>query len=92
VKEALERFKVASTGRWAISVRTYVLTVPFAVMMNMERENLLNPGNTSRSFAICMAGELASWLFLFMAHATLLKHRRERQQRFSKCLFVWFGA
>ena len=92
MKEALERFKVASTGRWAISVRTYILVVPFAIAINMERENLLNPGNASRSFIICMAGELASWLFLFVSHATLLKHRRERQQRFSKCLFVWFGA
>jgi len=92
VKEALERFKVASTGRWAISARTYVLTVPFAILMNMERENQLNPGNASRSIAICMAGELASWLFLFISHTTLLKHRRERQQRFSKCVFVWFGA
>ena len=92
MKEALNRFKVASTGRWAISVRTYVLTVPFAILMNVERENLLNPGNNSRSLAICMAGELASWLFLFIAQATLLKHRRERQQRFSKCVFVWFGA
>jgi hypothetical protein len=92
VKEALERFKVASTGRWAISVRTYVLTVPIAIAMNLESENLLNPGNASRSIAICMAGELASWLFLFISHTTLLKHRRERQQRISKCLFVWFGA
>ena len=92
MKEALERFKVASTGRWAISVRTYILTVPIAIAMNLERENLLNPGNASRSIAICMAGELASWLFLFISHTTLLKHRRERQQRFSKCLFVWFGA
>jgi hypothetical protein len=92
VKEALESFKVASTGRWAVSIRTYVLTVPFAILMNVERENILNPGNVSRSIAICMAGELVSWLYLFIAQATLLKHRRVRQQRLSKCLFVWFSA
>jgi len=92
MKEAFNKFRVASTGRWAISLRTYVLTVPFAILMNVERENLLNPGNAARSFAICMAGELASWLFLFIAHMTLLKDRRKHQQSFFKCLSVWFGA
>lgn len=92
MKEALERFKVASTGRWAVSVRVYMLTVPFAVLINMERENILNPGNATRSFAICMAGEFASYLYIFIAQATLLKHRRVRQQRLLTCLFVWFST
>jgi hypothetical protein len=92
VKEALERFKVASTGRWAVSIRIYMLTVPFAVLINMERENILNPGNSTRSFAICMFGEFASYLYIFVAQATLLKHRRIRQQRLLTCLFVWFST
>ena len=92
MREAYKRFKVASTGGWAVSVRTYILTVPFALVMNVERENLLNPGDVSRSIAICMVGELVSWLYLFIAQATLLKHRRVRQQRLSTCIFVWFSA
>jgi hypothetical protein len=80
VKEALERFKVASTGRWAVSIRIYMLTVPFAVLINMERENILNPGNATRSFAICMAGEFASYLYIFIAQATLRHANSTRMQ------------
>ena len=92
MREALERFRVAATGRWAVSIRVYVLSVPFAMMVNTERENMLNPGNFSRSFSICIAGELASYLYLFVAQATLLKHRRERPQGILKCAFVWFST
>ena len=92
MREAIERFRVAATGRWAVSIRIYMLTVPFAVLINMERENILNPGNATRSFAICVAGEFASYLYIFIAQATLLKHRRVRLQRLSTCLFVWFST
>jgi hypothetical protein len=92
LKQGANKFKVAATGRWAISARTYVLAVPILILINMERENLLNPGGVSRSLAICITGELVSWLFLYIAHITLLKDRRKRQQSISKCLLVWFGA
>jgi len=92
VKDALERFRVTVTGRWAVSIRIYVLTVPFAFAINLERENILNPGNFTRSIAICLAGEFASYLYLFIAQATLLRHRRERLQRLSTCAFVWFST
>ena len=92
MKNALERFKVAATGRWAVSIRIYVLTVPFALMINVERENILNPGYLSHAIAICITGELASYLYLFIAQATLLKHRRIKLQSLSKCAFVWFST
>jgi hypothetical protein len=92
VKYALERFRVAATGRWAVSIRSFILTIPFVFMINIERENLLNPGNFTRSLAICIAGELASYLYIFIAQATLLKHRSEQLQRLSICVFVWFSA
>ena len=92
MREALERFRVSATGRWAVSIRSYVLTVPFAIAINVERENILNPNALSTSLAICLTGEFASYLYLFVAQATLLKHRRERLQRLSTCIFVWFSA
>jgi len=92
VKYALERFRVAATGRWAVSIRSFTLTIPFVFAINIERENLLNPGNFTRSLAICIAGEIASYLYIFIAQATLLKHRRERLQRLSVCIFVWFST
>ena len=92
MKYALERFRVAATGSWAVSIRSFILTIPFAFAINLERENLLNPGNFTRSLAICIAGEFASYLYIFIAQATLLKHRRERLQRLSICIFVWFST
>ena len=92
MKYALERFRVAATGRWAVSIRSFILTIPFVFMINIERENLLNPGNFTRSLAICIAGELASYLYIFIAQSTLLKHRSEQLQRLSICVFVWFST
>ena len=92
MKYALERFRVAATGRWAVSIRSFILTIPFAFAINLERENLLNPGNLTRSLAICIAGELASYLYIFIAQATLLKYRTKRLQRLSICIFVWFST
>ena len=92
MKEALERFKVASTGRWAVSIRTYVLAVPFAALIGLERENVLNPGNLTRSFAIVICGEFASYLYIFIAQTTLLRHRRKRLQSLSLCIFIWFST
>ncbi len=92
MKYTLDRFRVAATGRWAVSIRSFILAIPFAFAINIERENLLNPGNLTRSLAICIAGEFASYLYIFIAQATLLKHRRERLQRLSICIFVWFST
>ena len=92
MRNALERFRVAATGRWSVSIRSYILTIPFAFAIEIERENLLNPGDFTRSLAICVAGELASYLYIFIAQATLLKHRKERLQRLSVCVFVWFST
>jgi hypothetical protein len=92
VRDALESFRVSATGRWAVSIRSYILTVPFAIAINLERENILNPNDVASSLAICLTGEFASYLYLFLAQATLLKHRRERLQRLSTCIFVWFSA
>jgi hypothetical protein len=92
VRNALERFRVVATGRWAVSIRSFILTIPFAFAINLERENLFNPGDFTRSLAICVAGELASYLYIFIAQATLLKHRKERLQRLSICIFIWFST
>lgn len=92
MRESLERFRAAATGRWAVSIRTYMLAVPFAALIGLERENVLNPGNATHSFAIVICGELASYLYIFIAQATLLRHRRERLQSLSLCIFIWFST
>lgn len=92
MKQALESFRVAATGRWAVSIRSFILTIPYALAINLERENLLNPGNFTHSITICIAGEFASYLYIFIAQATLLRNRRENAQRLSTCAFVWFST
>ena len=92
MRQALESFRVAATGSWAVSILSFILTIPFAFAINLERENLLNPGNSTRSIAICITGELASYLYIFIAQATLLRNRREQAQRLSTCAFVWFST
>ena len=67
VNSALQRFRFAATGRWAVSIRTYVAIVfPFGFLTSIEREQILNPGPLSESALIALGGELACALFIFV--------------------------
>jgi len=85
----LQRFKYAATGRWAVSIRTYLLIFPFGYLVSVERELLLNQVSLSKAAGIALAGELASFLHLFLAQEIFLSRRREELQSVWRCFFVW---
>jgi hypothetical protein len=71
VKSALQRFRYAATGRWAVSIRTYlVLIFPFGFLTSIEREQLLNGVGISQAATTAFAGELAASLYLFLRYNT----------------------
>jgi hypothetical protein len=93
VNSALQRFRFAATGRWAVSIRTYVAIVfPFGFLTSIEREQLLNPGPLSQSALIALGGELACALFVFVTQALLLGNRTRELVALWRCVFLWFGA
>ncbi len=85
----LQRFKFAATGRWAVSIRTYLLIFPFGYLVSVERELILNEVSLSRAAGVALAGELASFLYLFLAQEILLGRRRTELQPVWRCFFVW---
>lgn len=88
---ALHNFKIAATGRWAVALPVFLLTVPFGFLVALERESALNPDfDLHDSILITTAGYMASFLYLFVAQATLLRNRNREPQSLIKCLFVWY--
>lgn len=85
----LQRFKYAATGRWAVTIRTYLLIFPFGYLLSVEQELLLNQVSLSKAAGIALAGELASFLYLFLAQEILLGGRREQLQPVWRCFLVW---
>jgi len=93
VKSALQRFRYAATGRWAVSIRTYlVLIFPFGFLTSIEREQLLNVVGISQAATIAFAGELAASLYLFLAQLFILGDRKTKLQPLSRCIFVWVST
>jgi len=93
VKHAFQNFKVSVTGRYAVSLPIFLLLVPFGVLVSNERERLLNPGSYYLdSLLIVVAGFFASFLYIFLAQATLLKSRKRELQPLWKCVFVWYST
>jgi len=93
VKKAFARFKYATTGRWAVSFRTYLLIVfPFGFLSTIEREQLFHSIGLSQAATIAMAGEITASLYIHILQATLLRTRYEQLQLLSRCVFVWVSA
>ena len=93
VKSALQKFRYAATGRWAVSIRTYVVLVfPFGFLTSIEREQLLNGVGLTRAVTIALAGEVVVSLYLFIIQSVLLGSRKTELQPLMRCLFVWFSA
>ena len=93
MKFALQRFRYAATGRWAVSIRTYAAIVfPFGYLTSIEREELLNPSSLSQSALIALGGEMVCALYLFIAQGVLLSRRAKEMQPLWRCIFVWFSA
>jgi len=93
VKSAIQRFRYAATGRWAVSIRTYlVLIFPFGFLTSIEREQLLNGVGISQAATTAFAGELAASLYLFLAQLFILGDRKTKLQPLSRCIFVWVST
>ena len=81
------------SGRWAVSLPVFLLIVPFGLLVAVERESQLNPSSTTtNSVMIAASGFFISFLYIFVAQATLLKDRKVRHQPLRKCFFVWYST
>jgi hypothetical protein len=93
VKDAFTRFRYASTGRWAVSIRTYsAIIFPFGFLTSIEREQLFNTIGIAQAATIAFAGEIAACLYIYILQATLLRGRYEQLQPLRRCAFVWVSA
>jgi hypothetical protein len=92
VKELLNKFRIAVTGRWAVSFPTSVLTIAVGVVFAIERESLLVPDQLNSRLLIIACGELIAALYLFTVQSLLLGSRKTKQQKIAVCVFVWFST
>ena len=93
MKGAFTRFKYASTGRWAVSIRTYsAIIFPFGFLTSIEREELFHSIGIAQAATIAFAGEITACLYIYILQATLLRGRYEKLQPLSRCAFVWVSA
>ena len=89
MKYYVQRFRFAATGRWAVSLRTYLLIFPFGFLVTTERELIFNNVTLSRAALIALSGELASFLYLFITQYLVLGNRENELQPIWKCCLVW---
>jgi hypothetical protein len=93
VTSPVQRFRYAATGRWAVSIRTYlVLIFPFGFLTSIEREQLLNGVGVSQAATTAFAGELAASLYLFLMQLFVLGERKTKMQPLARCVFVWVST
>ena len=93
MKFALQRFRYAATGRWAVSIRTYTpIVMPFGFLTSIEREQSFNSTSITEAVVIAVGGELVCALYIFIMQTVLLGNRYQRLQSLWRCLLVWFGA
>lgn len=85
----IQSFRFSATGRWAVSIRTYLLIFPFGYLVSIERELIFNEVTQARAAMIALAGELAGFLYLYLAQSILLKERVRTLQPIWRCVFVW---
>ena len=92
MKAQLQKFRYAATGRWAVSIRTYLLVFPFGFLVTTEREYEKFDISLTDAITIAFAGELAGFLYLFLAQEILLGQRKMKLQPISRCFFVWIST
>jgi hypothetical protein len=93
VKLWLQKFRYAATGRWAVSIRTYLaLVFPFGYLTSIEREQQFHDISVSHAAGIALGGELVCALYLFVVQAVLLGNRRNQLQPLWRVVFVWVSA
>jgi hypothetical protein len=93
VKLWLQKFRYAATGRWAVSIRTYLaLVFPFGYLTSIEREQQFHDISVSHAAGIALGGELVCALYLFVVQAVLLGNRRNQLQPLWRVVFVWVST
>ena len=92
MKELLNKFRVAVTGRWAVSFPTSVFTIAVGVVFAIERESLLVPNQLNSRLLIIACGELTAALYLFVMQSIFLGSRKTKPQKIAACFFVWFST
>ena len=92
MKELLNKFRVAVTGRWAVSFPSSLLTIAVGVVFAIERESLLVPDQLNSRLLIIACGELIAALYLFTMQSLLLGSRKTKPQKIAVCVFVWFST
>jgi hypothetical protein len=93
VRDGWENFELVATGRWSISFIGFLLTVPFGVLVSIERELTFDPdGGLYRAFLITCAGYFVTFLYVFTLQATILRNRVQKPVPILKCIFIWYSA
>ena len=92
MKRFFENFVTAATGRWAVSLPSVAISLPFVSVFSLERENALNTGSFGTQLMVVVGGQMAGTFFVFLSQATVLASRKERKQSLSLCLFIWFSS
>ena len=88
-----ENFKLVATGRWSISFIGFLITVPFGVIVSIERELTFDPdGDLYRAFLITCAGYFVTFLYVFTVQATILRNRVQKAVPILRCILIWYSA
>ncbi len=82
-------FCTVATGRWAVSLPSAIYLAILAFIFALEREASFNDVPNYLSIKIILSGLLASYLYLFVIQALLLKSRKVKLQKLNVCMFVW---
>ena len=93
MRDGWEYFKLVATGRWSISFIGFLITVPFGVLVSIERELTFDPdGDLYRAFLITCAGYFVTFLYVFTLQATILRNRVQKPVPILKCILIWYSA
>ena len=93
MNDGWNNFKLVATGRWAVSFIGFLITVPFGLIVSVEREINFNPaGGLYQAFLIACSGYFATFIYVFTLQATILKKRSLKAEPILKCIFTWYSA
>lgn len=88
-----ENFKLVATGRWAVSFIGFGITMPFGVLISIERELTLNQaGDFNQAFLTVSSGYFITMLYLFILQSTILKKRSQRAVPVFICILSWYSS